>query len=65
MKRTAPTLLFASLVMFYGSVAAQSGAQRSEIRLPPETVKLRPPRLPGFEVASQKCAICHSADDIA
>jgi cytochrome c551/c552 len=35
------------------------------IQLPPETVKLKMSRLPGYAVAQQKCAICHSADYIA
>jgi cytochrome c551/c552 len=34
------------------------------IKLPPETAKLRPAPLPGYAVATQKCAICHSADYI-
>ena len=36
-----------------------------EIRLPPETAQLKPSELPGFVVAAQKCALCHSADYIS
>jgi hypothetical protein len=32
------------------------------IRLPPETAVLRSSLLPGYEIAVQKCGICHSAD---
>lgn len=32
------------------------------ITLPPETAKLRPSPLPGYQLATQKCATCHSAD---
>ena len=35
------------------------------IELPGETVTLKLSNLPGFAVAQQKCAICHSADYIA
>ncbi|MFZ4700619.1 MAG: c-type cytochrome [Candidatus Methylumidiphilus sp.] len=34
------------------------------IKLPAETVKLRPSVTPGYALALQKCAICHSADYI-
>ena len=37
-------------------------AAPAEIKLPPVTAKLRPSSLPGYAVATQKCAICHSAD---
>ncbi|WP_426162407.1 c-type cytochrome [Pseudoduganella sp. R-34] len=32
------------------------------ITLPPETAKLKPSALPGYQIALQKCATCHSAD---
>lgn len=34
------------------------------LKLPQETAKLKPSKLPGYNVALQKCAICHSADYI-
>ncbi|MHC8372796.1 SorB family sulfite dehydrogenase c-type cytochrome subunit [Pseudomonas sp. MDT1-85] len=34
------------------------------IKLPAETIVLRPSDLPGYVVAQQKCGICHSADYI-
>ena len=43
---------------------APSAAPRT-IQLPPETAPLRPSAMPGFELATQKCAVCHSADYIA
>ena len=35
-----------------------------EIKLPPEQARLRASSLPGFAIATQKCASCHSADYI-
>ena len=63
-QRTAGTL-FASLVLIQGPAAARSVALHGAIRLPSETVTLRRSELPGFAIATQKCAICHSADYIA
>jgi cytochrome c551/c552 len=37
----------------------------TDVRLPPETVKLKPSRLAGYVLAQQKCQICHSADYIS
>lgn len=34
------------------------------VTLPPETAKLKPSKLPGYTIAVQKCATCHSADYI-
>ena len=45
--------------------AAAFAATPKPIPLPAETVKLKPSNLPGFAVAQQKCAICHSADYVA
>lgn len=45
--------------------AAAFAAPPKPIHLPGETVKLKPSNLPGFAIAQQKCAICHSADYIA
>ena len=69
MKRIAPALfaalLAALLAPIAGSVAAQANTGPKGVQLPAETVKLRPSKLAGFEIATQKCAICHSADYIA
>ena len=65
MKRVAPALFAGLLAMLAGSVAAQATIAPNAVQLPPETVKLRPSKLAGFQVATQKCAICHSADYIA
>lgn len=43
---------------------AASFAQALTLKLPQETAKLKPSKLPGYQVAIQKCAICHSADYI-
>ena len=37
----------------------------AEIQLPPEVAELRPSTLPGYAIAMQKCAICHSADYVS
>ncbi|MDB5966566.1 MAG: cytochrome, partial [Polaromonas sp.] len=46
-----------------GSAMAQVPA--GGLKLPAETAKLKPSRLPGYQLALQKCGICHSADYIA
>jgi cytochrome c551/c552 len=46
------------------SVPAASFAQALTLKLPQETAKLKQSKLPGYQVAMQKCAICHSADYI-
>jgi cytochrome c len=43
-----------------GAAAANPG----EIQLPAETAALRASALPGYQIAAQKCSICHSADYI-
>ncbi|MBV8648884.1 c-type cytochrome [Paludibacterium sp.] len=45
-------------------MAMLSQAAQVAIALPPETAALRPSPLPGYQVAAQKCATCHSADYI-
>jgi cytochrome c551/c552 len=44
---------------------ASASAAPQDIKLPAETVKLKPAKLPGYGVAMQKCAICHSADYVS
>ena len=65
MKRVAQAWFATLLALIAGSVAAQATALPKGIQLPPETVKLRPSKLAGYGIATQKCAICHSADYIA
>jgi cytochrome c551/c552 len=43
-------------------LATQATSAPNTIKLLPETAKLRPSQLPGYAIAMQKCAICHSAD---
>jgi cytochrome c551/c552 len=62
MTRVAPPWIGALLA---ASTAMAIAAAPEGVRLPPETVHLRPSKLPGFEIAAQKCSICHSADYIA
>lgn len=45
--------------------AGHAGAAPQDIMLPAENVKLKPARLPGYGIAMQKCAICHSADYVS
>jgi cytochrome c551/c552 len=66
MKRIAYLASPALAVLIFTSVSAMSAiAAAPEIHLPAETVKLRSSPLPGFAIATEKCAICHSADYIA
>ena len=44
---------------------ATVGASTKGIQLPAETAVLKPSPLAGYVVATQKCAICHSADYIS
>ncbi len=43
-------------------IAFNALAAPPDIKLQPDTSKLRPSELPGYAIAMQKCAICHSAD---
>ena len=45
--------------------ASVKQATSAEIQLPAEVAKLRPSKLPGYAIAMQKCAICHSADYVS
>ncbi|WP_427307045.1 c-type cytochrome [Cupriavidus sp. H39] len=45
--------------------AGHAGAAPQDIKLPAENVKLKPAKLPGYGIAMQKCAICHSADYVS
>jgi cytochrome c551/c552 len=51
-----------------GAPPASKPAMKTEkalsIKLPPETAALKPSTLPGYQLALQKCGICHSADYI-
>lgn len=44
--------------------AALVSAEPLSIKLPAETIQLRPSNTPGYTLATQKCLICHSADYI-
>ncbi|SCK18582.1 sulfite dehydrogenase (cytochrome) subunit SorB [Variovorax sp. HW608] len=61
----ASSFAFALAALAAMAAAAVSAAPAKPIQLPAETVKLKPSSLPGYVVAQQKCAMCHSADYIA
>jgi hypothetical protein len=63
MSKLARFLVGATLPVL-GCVAAVGIAGPAVFELPPETAQLKPSELPGFMIAAQKCAICHSADYI-
>jgi cytochrome c551/c552 len=50
--------ILGSCVLFAFNVLAAP----TDIKLQVDTSKLRPSKLPGYAIAMQKCAICHSAD---
>jgi cytochrome c551/c552 len=51
-------------VLIFALAIPNALAAPNEIKLPPETAKLRPSKLPGYALALQKCMICHSVDYI-
>ena len=55
-------LMRAALLTVFCVTAGVSYAAPLTITLPAETAKLRPSSLPGYQIAMQKCATCHSAD---
>jgi hypothetical protein len=64
MMRIARLALGPSLVLIFALAIPNALAAPNEIKLPPETAKLRPSKLPGYALALQKCMICHSVDYI-
>ena len=52
----------AALALGCGAVLAQAV---QSVTLPLETAKLKPSKLAGYQIAMQKCGICHSADYIS
>ena len=56
------TFIARALLCSCVSFAFNVMAAPPDIRLQPDTSKLRPSKLPGYVIAMQKCAICHSAD---
>ena len=64
-----PRLIGAAVLLVFGNVVLSMSAGAAtgnihEINLPPEGAALRPSELPGYTIALQKCAICHSSDYI-
>src|SRR5690349_14111241 len=64
-QRRKSSFTFALAVLAATAAMAVSAAPPKEIQLPAETVKLKPSSLPGYAIAQQKCAMCHSVDYIA
>ncbi|BDB26814.1 hypothetical protein Tamer19_19870 [Cupriavidus sp. TA19] len=61
MKATIAPALLALALLGAGSACAAP----QDIKLPAENIKLKPAKLPGYGIAMQKCAICHSADYVS
>lgn len=59
---TVHSILAFSLIFFTAS--SSSFAAPKQIKLPPETAKLPKSELAGYQLATQKCMICHSVDYI-
>ena len=53
---------FSGMTTLACALLGSASAAPADIKLPGETAKLRASTLPGYEIASQKCGICHSAD---
>ena len=60
-----PFLMRSALLTVFCSAAGLAQAAPLTITLPAETAKLRPSSLPGYQIAMQKCATCHSADYVS
>ena len=59
--KTIQALTFATIAALFMQL---THAAPKQIKLPPETAKLRKSKLPGYTLATQQCLICHSADYI-
>jgi cytochrome c551/c552 len=47
-----------------GAASGAASTNSRDIKLPPETAVLTASPLPGYQIAAQKCSICHSVDYI-
>jgi cytochrome c551/c552 len=56
--------VLSAAVLALGCSAAWAQAVQT-VTLPLETAKLKPSKLAGYQIAMQKCGICHSADYIS
>ena len=69
LKSLVADVLFVVLTSACGLVCGVAHAQNAQkttlLKLPPETAKLKPSTLAGYQIALQKCGICHSADYIS
>ncbi len=54
-----------ALAMVLGVASVAAYAEPVTIQLPPDTSKLKPSTLPGYDIAVQKCNICHSSNYIS
>lgn len=55
---------FLPVFLLVAGMAAPAYAEVHTLKLPAETAQLKSSRLPGYVIATQKCATCHSADYI-
>jgi cytochrome c551/c552 len=53
-----------AFILTCATMLGAASSHSREIQLPAETTALRASSLPGYRIATQKCAICHSADYI-
>jgi hypothetical protein len=53
------------LLAFFGAGIRHASGGAHDIKLPKETAVLRPSPLFGYQIAKEKCGICHSADYIS
>jgi cytochrome c551/c552 len=54
-----------AFLILAGAAWNMAGAAPRTIALPPETAQLKASDLPGYRIATQKCATCHSADYVS
>ena len=64
MQRIKNTCLSLGFILITVVATAQSYAGSKQITLPVETTELPESELPGYQLATQKCVMCHSVDYI-
>ena len=64
MQRIKGFRLILAFTLIFAATSLQVNAAPKQIKLPPETASLPESELPGYNLATQKCMICHSVDYI-
>ena len=64
MQKIKNTCLSLGFILIAVVSTAQSYADSKQITLPAETAELPVSELPGYQLATQKCVMCHSVDYI-